>query len=201
MDKVSFQDAAKQAEVHFNTLRNWRKGNKLKTAEKVLENGRELWIVDPTEVLEIARQSRQGLPDQPANYHVDIDGVNPANDLKNNPPIPSNDATTGPGLAVTPEFEQTLVFMRESVVRPLVEANERQAATIGELKEEVGTLKERLRNLEEKLQAAQASHAAQVAPQPPPPAPITVQPVVTPQNAPQPKQGWRTRLARLFGGD
>lgn len=193
MDKVSFQDAAKQAEVHFNTLRNWRKAGKLKTAEKVLEKGRELWIVDPAEVVEIARQSRQSLPESPDNYHVDIDGDNPANDRSDAPPTPPNWPPTGPaapGLTATPALEQTLVFMRESVVRPLVEANERQAARLEEMAGEIGTLKERLRALE----AAQAARVAQPAPQPA--ETMTITPA--PQIAPEPVT--RSLWQRIFGG-
>lgn len=144
MSKVPFGEAASVAGVHFNTLRNWRKAGKLKTAEKVIENGRELWLVEQQEVDNISRQSRQNAPETPANYHVDIDGVNPAND----PPI---EPRNGPGLSTTPALEQTLVFMRESVVRPLVEANERQAARLEEMAEEVGSLKERVRELEARL--------------------------------------------------
>lgn len=167
MDKVSFQEAAKQAEVHFNTLRNWRKAGKLKTAQKVLENGRELWVVDPAEVIEIARQSRQGLPESPANYHVDISEDNPANDRSDastTPPIWPPSGQTAQGITPPPALEQTLVFMRESVVRPLVEANERQAARLEEMAEQIGSLKERVRQLE----AVQAAHAAQPAPEPSP---------------------------------
>jgi hypothetical protein len=43
---------------------------------------------------------------------------------------------------------QNLTFFRESIVRPLVEANERQVSIIQELREELGTLKERLRQME-----------------------------------------------------
>lgn len=190
MDKVSFQDAAKQAEVHFNTLRNWRKAGKLKTAEKVLEKGRELWIVDPAEVVEITRQSRQSLPESPVNYHVDIDGDNPANDRSDAPPNPPNWPPTGPAaqsLNPTPALEQTLVFMRESVVRPLVEANERQAARLEEMAGEIGTLKERLRNVEAQLQAAQPL------PQPPPdpePSPVLSSETLRPE-PPRKRRWWQ----------
>jgi hypothetical protein len=51
-------------------------------------------------------------------------------------------------------------------VRPLVEANERQAARLEEMAEEIGTLKERLRSLE----------ASQPLPQPAP-APVAPAPV------------------------
>lgn len=180
MSKVPFGEAASVAGVHFNTLRNWRKAGKLKTAEKVIENGRELWLVEQAEVDNISRQSRQNLPEMPANYHVDIDGVNPAND-------PPTEIRNGPGLSTTPALEQTLVFMRESVVRPLVEANERQAARLQEMSEEVGSLKERVRQLEARL--AENTEPAQPVPQSgPEPSPVLN--TETLQSEPPKKRRW-----------
>lgn len=148
MDKVSFQDAAKLAAVHFNTVKNWRKAGKLKTAEKVLENGRELWLVDPSEVIQIARQSRQNLPEIPDNQAVHIDGANIDNGRTDVYTTPLNVPSRGQDISTNPALEQNLTFFRESIVRPLVEANERQAARLEELAQEIGTLKERLRQVE-----------------------------------------------------
>lgn len=180
MSKVPFGEAATNAGVHFNTLRNWRKAGKLKTAEKVLENGRELWLVEQEEVDNICRQSRQNITESPANYHVDIDAVNPVN-------IPSNEAKAEPRLATAPALEQTLVFMRESVVRPLVEANERQAVRLEQMAEEIGSLKERIRQLE-------AKQAESPAPQPAPaptlePSPILNKETLQPE-PPKKKRHW-----------
>lgn len=178
MSKVPFGEAATNAGVHFNTLRNWRKAGKLRTAEKVIENGRELWLVEQEEVDNMSRQSRQNLPKTPANYHVNIDGVNPAND-------PPTEVTNGPGLSTTPALEQTLIFMRESVVRPLVEANERQAARLEEMAEEIGNLKERIRQLEAR-QAENIEPARQVAQ--PEPSPVLNRETLQPE--PPKKRRW-----------
>ncbi len=182
MSKVPFGEAATNAGVHFNTLRNWRKAGKLKTAEKVLENGRELWLVEQEEVDNISRQSRRNLPGTPANYHVDIDGVNTAN-------TQSNETRTGPGLATTPALEQTLVFMRESVVKPLVEANERQAARLEQMAEEIGSLKERIRQLEAKQAESQAPQSLQAPVLVPEPSPILNKETLQPE-LPKKKRRW-----------
>lgn len=173
MDKIPFNEAARLAGIHLNTLRNWQKSGKLKTSEKIIENGRELWIVDPSELNNLSSQ------------HVK------RTDTNNVVTIDTNNAPPGePGPITSPALEQTLVFMRESVVRPLVEANERQAAVIGELREEIGSLKERLRALEA------ATATPQPAPEPQPIMPVTISPV--PEIAVEPvKRGfWQ----RLFGG-
>jgi uncharacterized coiled-coil protein SlyX len=143
MDKVPFSEAAKLAGIHPNTIRNWRKAGKLKTAEKVLENGIEVWIIDPAEVSQVTLQARPSTHDN-TNNDVNTPDVNP----------------TPPTSPVAAGFEQSLVFMRESVVKPLTDLVARQSDQIKEMSEEIGTLKERLRALE----AAQAAHVPQPSP-------------------------------------
>jgi hypothetical protein len=118
---------------------------KLKTTEKVVENGIEVWIVDPAEVSQIALQPKANNLDNNVNT-VNIPDVNPT-------------PTTTP---LAGGFEQSLVFMRESVVKPLTDLVERQSNQIKEMSEEIGTLKERLRALE----AAQAGREATACPGP-----------------------------------
>jgi len=48
--KIRMTEAAKLVGVHRNTLRNWRTSGKLKSAEKVQENGAPIWYVDQAEV-------------------------------------------------------------------------------------------------------------------------------------------------------
>lgn len=154
MSKITLGEASRVAGVHFNTLRNWRKTGKLKSAEKVIENGRELWLVDLEEVESLAGQSRQSVPTSQENQGVDIG---------------HNNSTSQPVAAPGQGFEQSLLFMRESVVRPLVEANERKDKQLREMAEEIGTLKERLRVLE----AAHVARTGQEADKPAGPVDIT----------------------------
>ena len=76
MDKVPFSEAAKLAGIHPNTIRNCRKAGKLKTAEKVLENGIEVWIIDPAEVSQVTLQARPNIPVN-NNNDVNTPDVNP----------------------------------------------------------------------------------------------------------------------------
>lgn len=189
MDKVPFSEAARLAGIHPNTIRNWRKAGKLKTCEKVFENGIEVWIVDPDEISKVGLQKV-------------APGDNNNNNSVNTPDVKPDFTLAPPG----PAFEQSLVFMRESVVKPLTDLIERQSNQIKDMSEEIGTLKERVKQLE----AAQSSRdAARLAESPPPinispragngpqePSPIlhsdTLQPVTTPT-----KKGF---WARLLGG-
>jgi hypothetical protein len=148
MDKVSFQDAAKQAGVHFNTVKNWRKAGKFKTAEKVIENGRELWLVDPAEVIQVARQSKQGLSEIQDNVHVHIDGTNIDNDRSDVYTTQTKAPPSSQSISTSQALEQNLTLIRESIVRPLVEANERQAVRLEEMARENERLKERVKQLE-----------------------------------------------------
>lgn len=148
MDKVTIIEAARLADLHPNTVRNWRKSGKLKTAEKVLDNNVDTWVVDPQEVNQLANHVRPTNGVNNRSYTVNAPDGQP-----NPEPVQQS-----PAAAITQAQEQTIAFMRESVVRPLVESNERLVAENGSLREEVGTLKERLRTLE----------AAQPLPQPPP---------------------------------
>ena len=75
MDKIPFSEAAKLAGIHPNTIRNWRKAGKLKTTEKVIENGIEVWMVDPAEVSQVALQPKSSNPDNNPNT-VNIPDVN-----------------------------------------------------------------------------------------------------------------------------
>ncbi len=171
-------------DLHPNTVRNWRKTGKLKTAEKVLENNVDTWVVDPQEVHQLVQASRSTNWMNNRSYTVNIPDGQPNQEQ----------VTQASPTAISLVQEQTIAFMRESVVKPLVEANDRHVVEIGSLKEEVGTLKERLRYLEAQLQAAIAVVQPPVAPVAPPPADIT--PIAG--NAPQPvKKGfWQ----RMFGG-
>lgn len=188
MDKISFSEASGLAGVHFNTLRNWRKAGKLKTAEKIIENGREMWIVDPEEVEQLTRQSRQDYHD---NTPVDIGPINvdnpPREQHNQNPQASANPPTPG-GAAPTLALEQSLIFMRESVVKPLVEANERQALRLEQMAEEIGSLKQRIKQLEE----AQPSPGPDVTQTQNPPQPVDLP-------APTPPPTRKSLLARLFG--
>jgi hypothetical protein len=145
MDKVPLSEAARQIGIHPNTIRNWRKAGKLKSAEKVSENGTEVWIVEPSEVSKIAAQARPGV----------IGNIN-------NP-------------VAAPDINQSFIenpanlfeLIREGVVRPLTELVERQSAQIKEMAEESGILKERVRQLEAK-QAETPPARPKLAPEPSP---------------------------------
>jgi len=52
--RVTFSEASKRAGVHINTIRNWRRAGRLKTAQLVVENGSEVWLVELDEILAIA---------------------------------------------------------------------------------------------------------------------------------------------------
>lgn len=192
MDKVSFQEAAKQAGVHLNTVKNWRKAGKFKTAQKVLENGHELWLVDPAEVVQIARQARQNLPDIAEQSVVDlgenkVDNRSDAQTTQPNWPPTGQNAeelpSTQSAQGLAPALEQNLTFFRESIVRPLVEDLARARTELGEAKEEIGTLKERLRALE----------ASQPLPQPTPapePSPVLSSETLRPE-PPRKRRWWQ----------
>jgi hypothetical protein len=128
MDKVPLSEAARQVGVHPNTIRNWRKAGKLKSAEKIAENGTEVWIVEPSEVSKVAAQARPGVIGN-INYPVAAPGINEG-------------STENPA--------ELFELIREGIVRPLTELVERQSDQIKEMAEELGTLKERVRQLEAK---------------------------------------------------
>lgn len=133
MEKVSFSEAARLAGIHPNTIRNWRKAGKLKTTEKVLEKGIEIWIVDPGEITQLALLAH------------------PSQDTNNNNPVNTPNIEIGSlESSQAAGFEQSLLFMRESVVKPLTDLVERQSNQIKEMSEELGSLKEHIRQLEAK---------------------------------------------------
>lgn len=197
MSKVTFSEAATAAGIHFNTLRNWRKSNKLTSAEKVLENGVEIWIVELSEVEQLARQSRHKRAN---NNKSSVDGSNP--DL---PPVdvpgPPGTANNNPNTVTTiaPGFDNFMALVERSQ-KPLLDQIGTLTSKVESLARENGELQERLRVME----AAQAPHLAQSGPQPATTGQITTQPVETPQNVPTPtpqpepqpqtKRGWWARL-------
>jgi hypothetical protein len=140
MDKIPFNEAARLAGIHLNTLRNWQKAGKLKTAEKIIENGRELWIVDPSEVESLSSQ------------HVKKIDTNTADSIDTNNAPPGE-----PGPATSPAFEQSLALIRESVVRPLTDLVASQNSRIEELSLELGELRAELRHLKAQAGAQPAS--------------------------------------------
>lgn len=202
MDKVSLLEAARSAGLHPNTVRNWRKLGKLNTVEKVVENKIEAWVVDPDEVAQLAQISRatNGFGRATNNPHDDvapIGGPYASSGQDTTQPRPGA-GPDSPGGQISPAFEQSLALIRESVVRPLVEANERQASKIEDLSAQVGTLQERVRQLEARLAESVPIHHAP-APQPVAAPVVEPSPVLnreTLQPVPPKKGFW----ARLFGG-
>ncbi len=183
MDKVTLIEAARLVDLHPNTVRNWRKAGKLKTAEKVLDNNVETWVVDPQEVNQLADHNRS------------TNGVNNRSYIVNPPdgqPIGEAvaQASTSPGAAISPVQEQTIAFMRESVVRPLVEANERQVAEIQKLSRENGELSAELRIVKQRLDTLQASQAAPQPPSAPEPSPVLSTETLRPE-PPRKRRWWQ----------
>lgn len=203
MSKVTFSEAATAAGVHFNTLRNWRKANKLTTAEKVFENGVEIWIVELSEVEQLARQSRHKRAD---NNKASVDGPNaemPPVDVPGPSEAPPNGMTTIPA-----GFDNFMALVERSQ-KPLLEQIGTLTNKVESLARENGELQERLRALE----AAQAAQdAARLAESPPPPtntprtetgsqtaqepSPILHSDTLEPITTPTKKGFW----ARLLGG-
>lgn len=171
MSKVTFTEAATAAGVHFNTLRNWRKANKLTTAEKVVENGVEIWVVDLEEIEQLARQSRHK---RLVNNKSTVDGLNvdlPPVDV----PGPARAANNTP-LTIRPELENFMALVERSQ-KPLLERIDNLTDRVENLARENGDLARQNEDLKERVKALEA---AQAAPQPQP-APIPVQPVeITP---------------------
>lgn len=170
MEKISFSEAARLAGIHPNTIRNWRKAGKLKTTEKVLEKGIEVWIVDPEEITHFALQARPS---------GDTNNTNTVN----NP----NNVVSSLGSPQMAGFEQSLLFMRESVVKPITDLVERQSTQIKEMSEELGTLKERIRQLELKQAEAPVPGSEQMLV--PEPSPILNKETLQPE-LPKKKRHW-----------
>lgn len=168
MNKVTFTEAAGAAGVHFNTLRNWRKTNKLTTAEKVFENGVEIWVVDLAEVETLARQSKHKRLD---NNNTSVGGPT-AESAPVDVPGPANNAP----LTIRPEFENFMALVERSQ-KPLLEQISGLTNKVETLARENGELQERLRALE----ASQAAHLAAQQAKPTPPPAITPKPEIAPE--------------------
>lgn len=207
MDRVTLVEAARLVDLHPNTVRNWRKADKLKSAEKVVENGVDVWLVDPQEVHQLAQESKaakRSTKDSSWSDNTPQDDVYPkpysGGPDDNKGKTATGSAQDSPGGAVSPLVEQNLAFFRESIVRPLVEANERQAAKIEDLSVQVGTLQERVRQLEARLAESVAPAQPPVAPAPRPPAAGPEPSPVLNRDTLQPVEPRKGFWQRLFGG-
>src|ERR1700694_2779463 len=58
-DKVTINEAARRAGVHPNTIRNWRDGGRLDSAEKIIEGKNETWYVDLEEIETLKKRQKQ----------------------------------------------------------------------------------------------------------------------------------------------
>jgi DNA-binding transcriptional MerR regulator len=137
-DKISFSEAARLTGLHINTLRNHNRAGKLKTASKVVSETGQMWVVELSEIEALASQIRAR---KMANTGGDISSPSVVLDA--------------PQASTSPVFEQSLVLLKESVVRPLTELIERQSARLEEQAQEIGRLKERVRQLEERERVTQ----------------------------------------------
>jgi len=132
---VTFSEAAKVAAVHINTIRNWRKAGRLKTAQLVIENGSEVWFVELAEVLAVAGQGASQRPLRSDNNNV-------------------NDNVTQAGSQAL----ANLYNQQAELQRALTDANEarrKDAGLIGELSGELKTVNQRIDGLQEQLRASQ----------------------------------------------
>src|SRR5690242_6426714 len=107
-DKISFSEAARLTGLHINTLRNHNRAGKLKTASKVVSETGQMWVVELSEIEALASQIHAR---KVVNTVGDISSANVSHDA--------------PQASTSPAFEQSLVLIRESVVRPLTELIEK----------------------------------------------------------------------------
>jgi hypothetical protein len=205
MARISFSEAASAAGIHFNTLRYWRTKGKLKTAEKVVENGRELWTVEYEEVELLARQSP---PKHPAKQFVDIGGV-----------LVDKGPSNGPTSPQAGGIEQSLLVMRDAWIKPYQEAIDRleldlqreraeRAGLVDRLEAralEVGALRQKVEQLETVSKTIDniVINDSQQAPTSPAPAISTQIPAGSPSEATAPKQPAKRRrwLPRWLTGN
>jgi hypothetical protein len=186
-EKVTLAQAAKDSGVHVNTVKNWRKAGRLNTAEKIIERGIEVWYVDPTEVEELALQSKaKSVNNTEKESSQQKETIDYPNTRTDNLP------------AVIPQVEQFMVLVERSQ-QPLLERIDNLVSRNEELTLEVGTLRERLKNLEEKQVAqAQAQQINEVDNRVDNTTPAVVQPM---QQEPVPDEKRKGFWARLFSGE
>lgn len=127
--KIRLVEAAKIVGVHQNTLRNWRKAGKLKTVEKIFENGIEVWYVDLSEVQRLYQQTNTHLTDTQSQV---FGGTNEDQSL------PSGSVNTN-----------QLDIMRELLVTPLTELIKEQQTQITNMAMELGELRATINQLKE----------------------------------------------------
>ncbi len=153
--EISFAEAAKLAGVHINTLRNWRASGRLKTASKAIIDGVPTWIVTLTEVEELVALTKPKKKPRLVGQQSKVVSTPTPIDTPNNS---SPEALQGLQAA---QAEQSLIIMREALVKPLVDhisklesekdtlirENERQAVRTEELARENEKLKAELEQL------------------------------------------------------
>ena len=133
---VTFSEAAKRAGIHPNTIRNWRKAGRLKTAQKVVENNSEVWLVELDEVLSVAGQGVSQRAYNPNNSFIG-DNVNPT---------PNNSLL----------IQETIAAAVNQAVAPLTALVGQQSQQIAELNRELGRLEEKLSQLQNQPRPAPA---------------------------------------------
>lgn len=140
-DLVTFAEAARLSGIHRNTIKNWQKAGRLQTAQKVLSNGIETWLVSLAEIQELVRRSNSPLIGSQPNT-TNIPPNMPPNDTQS-PPSPEK----GNNLSVIPnDFLKPLA----DVVERQNELIERQSEKIADLSLQVGELRGRLGAIEER---------------------------------------------------
>jgi hypothetical protein len=173
--KVTLAQAAGAVGVHINTIKTWRRSGYLKSAELIIEHGVEVWHVKLDEAIQVAEARRKNRVASSRSNGVYPAGYPGSSSTSQGAPTVKVPEQVLPGQVgqISPAFEQSLALIRESVVRPLVEANERQATKIEDLSVQVGTLQEKVRQLEARL----AESVVQIpAPSPQPPAAPELEP-------------------------
>lgn len=139
----TIQDAAIATGLHPNTIRNWIKQGRIKSASQVIQNNVKVWVVDLQEVRQLAGKLGDNTGNNTGNTTADMPPFEPQS-----PPSPDK----GNSLNLIPE---KLLEPLANVIQSQNDLIKEQGEKIADLSLQLGKVQGRLEAIEENNQQRQ----------------------------------------------